>query len=89
MLTKGNKGIDFILLKDEEFLKSIISRSVRGLFLKQFVRYISIEDLILLKLLAIQGKRQTQDQVDLESLLQKPFDSKYVESWKKKLKIKK
>ena len=87
MLTKGNKGVDFIQLKDEHLRASIQTRAVDGTFLDQPVRYVSLEDLILLKTLALSGRKKKMDEADLESLLSKPYDSSYVETWKKKLKI--
>ncbi len=88
LLTKGNKGVDFIHLKNDSFRLSIQSRAVTGLFLKQPIRFVSLEDLIILKLLALKGRKKKMDEADLESLLSNSYDSTYVNSWKKKLNLK-
>lgn len=88
MLTKGNKGVDFIQLDDSTFLSSIKNRTVPGIFLNQKVRIISIEDLILLKMMAYAERKKGQDQVDLDNLLARPHDQTYIDIWKKKLSIK-
>ena len=88
LLTKGNKGVDFIHLKNAALRSSIQQRAVRGLFLKQPISFVSLEDLIILKLLALKGRKKKMDEVDLESLVSQPFDSAYVNSWKVKLNVK-
>lgn len=84
MVTKGNKGVDFIHLNDVDFTKSIESRAVIGLLLKHQVRYVSLEDLIILKTLALKGRTKSLDRADLEYLLKLKHDTAYVELWKKK-----
>src|SRR5262249_42866006 len=49
LLTKANKGIDFIYLNNSELLKSMDARSVSGDLYGVPIRYVSIEDLIILK----------------------------------------
>lgn len=85
LLTKGNKGIDFIHLNDDDFLNSIQKRAPRADLLAYPVRFVSLEDLIVLKTLAIRGRTKNQDTVDLESLVAMKYDSDYVRDWVKKL----
>jgi hypothetical protein len=85
LLTKGNKGVDFIHLTNDSFKKSIQHRAVKGLFRKESVRYVSLEDLILLKMLAIRGRDNKMDEADLENLLKMSHDTKYVKQWQVKL----
>jgi hypothetical protein len=87
LLTKGNKGVDFIHLSNEKFRKSIQKRAVEGTFFSQKVRFVALEDLILLKLLAVQGRKNKMDGADLDTLLPKPHDKTYVDGWKKILGI--
>lgn len=82
LLTKSNKGIDFLSLADKRFLESLVSRTVPGLFLNEPVRVISLEDLIILKLLAQRGRADGKGRLDLEHLLAMNFDAAYVELWK-------
>lgn len=86
-LTKGNKGVDFLHLNNASFLKSIQKRAVNGIFLNESVRFVSREDLILLKELAVKGRKNKMDAADLENLLSQSYDNSYVETWRKKLKI--
>ncbi len=88
LLTKGNKGVDFIHLKNDLFRQSIQTRAVNGLFLKKSIRFVSLEDLIVLKMLALKGRKKKMDEADLDSLLSNPFDQVYVDTWKKKLNLK-
>jgi hypothetical protein len=87
LLTKANKGVDFIHLNDNAFLRSINQRAVRSNMLIKPVRVVSLEDLILLKNLAVKGRAKDQDAVDLKGLLKFPFDAQYVTEWKAKLGI--
>lgn len=81
LLSKANKGIDFIHLESEEFLKSLISRTVQGLILNEPVRMVSLEDLIVLQRLAVKGRKSVKDPIDLEQLEAKSFDRDYVDLW--------
>lgn len=87
LLTKGEieKGIDFIDLDNQEFKKSVIARAVPGVFMSSPVKFVSLEDLIILKMLAKIGRKNKKDEIDLEFLLKKPHDKKYVSNWVKKL----
>jgi hypothetical protein len=87
LLTKANKGIDFIHLDDGGFLKSLVSRTVSGKILDQPVRMVSLEDLIILKSLAVKGRRGAKDPIDLEQLQELQFDHAYVDQWKKHFRI--
>ena len=86
LLTKGNKGIDFIHLNNSKFVKSIEKRAVEGFFLKHPIRFVSIEDLIILKHLANIGRSKKMDEADLEILLKKSYDTRYVQKWLSALK---
>jgi hypothetical protein len=85
LLTKANKGVDFIHLNDDAFLRSIDQRAVTSNMLTKPVRIVSLEDLIILKNLAVKGRRKKQDEADLEELLKFKFDDRYVQEWKAKL----
>lgn len=87
LLTKGNKGVDFIHLDDQAFTESIETRAVIGLLHGYEVRYVSLEDLIILKSLALKGRNKKQDEADLEHLLKLSHDTAYVEEWKKRFGI--
>lgn len=89
MLTKGNKGVDFLHLNDGEFVESIEARAVIGLLLNHQVRFVSLEDLIILKTLALKGRTRKLDEADLEFLTTLKYDSAYVESWKRKFGVRK
>lgn len=81
LLTKSNKGIDFIHLDDENFMKSIVARTVPGNFLTEPVRVISFEDLIVLKAIAGRERSGGKDLLDLNNLLKFPYDDAYVQKW--------
>ena len=83
LLTKSNKGVDFLHFDDAEFVKSMVKRTVQGSFLGQPVRVISLEDLIILKLQAAKERSGGKDRIDLEHLLVMQFDHAYVDHWKK------
>lgn len=87
LLTLANKGVDFIHLNDDAFLRSIAKRAVKGRLLDAEIRVVSLEDLILLKSLAISGRKKQMDKIDLEELLKFRFDADYVADWKIKLGI--
>lgn len=81
LLTKGNKGVDFIHMDDQAFVASVCRRTVIGEMLNQKVRVVSLEDLIVLKSLSVKGRKSRKDPIDLEQLLEKPHDKAYVETW--------
>ncbi len=87
LLTKGEteKGIDFIDLGNQEYKKSVIARAVPGVFMGSPVKFVSLEDLIILKMLAKIGRKNKKDEIDLEFLLKKSHDQKYVLKWVKEL----
>lgn len=87
LLTKGNKGVDFIHLANASFQQSIQQRAVVAELFSHKIRFISLEDLILLKSLAVNGRTNKWDEGDLEKLLTLSHDNKYVEVWKKKLRM--
>lgn len=82
LLTQSNKGVDFIRLNDSAFEKSIASRAVPGILLNEPVKMVSLEDLILLKLLALKGRKNKKDEMDLDHLLTLPTDQAYLDKWK-------
>lgn len=82
LVTKGNKCVAFIHLLNEKFRKSIQDRAVKGLFNKKRAYFVSLEDLILLKMLAIRGRQNKMDQADLENLLHRDHDTQYVKRWR-------
>jgi len=87
LLTKGetDKGVDLIDLDNQEFKKSVIARAVPGVFMGSPVKFVSLEDLIVLKTLAKIGRKNKKDEIDLEFLFKKPHDKKYVAKWIKTL----
>lgn len=74
--------IDF-LMADTDYLKSIVKRKIEIDYEGTAIPIISIEDLIVLKLLS----SRKQDEVDIENLLQSntPIDFKYLENTIKRL----
>ncbi len=72
-----------LLLADSEFLQSALARKRRILFGSQVVCILTLEDLILMKMIA----GRLQDQADLEKIAQAELqiDQVYVEEWKDKL----
>ncbi len=72
-----------LLLADSEFLQSALVRKRRILFGSQVVCILTLEDLILMKMIA----GRLQDQADLEKIAQAELqiDQVYVEEWKDKL----
>ncbi len=87
LLSKGGKGVDFLRLDRQDLLDSIVSRAVPGTFLTEPVRMVSLEDLILLKMLALSGRKSKKDELDFDYLVTQDFDRAYVDSWKVKLGI--
>jgi hypothetical protein len=85
LLTKGNKGIDFLILSNTKLRNSMRARAVPGTFMGRPVCFVSLEDLILLKIFAVDGRKSKIDEVDLESLLKKPHDRVYVNRWRNEL----
>lgn len=87
LLSRSGKGVDFIHLDDDAFLKSLQLRTVAGLMLNQPVRVVSLEDLIIMKLIASRGRKGLKDQLDLEHLLVLEHDHVYVAKWKTHFKL--
>lgn len=88
LLSKGNKGVDFIHLENIDFRSSVIDRAMPGIFFAENVSFVSLEDLILLKRLAIRGRTRKMDEADLENLLALKYDQVYVRDWEAKLGLK-
>ena len=84
LLSKGNKGVDFLHLESKAFCESIVNRAVEGTLAGSPVRYVSLEDLIVLKMLAVKGRTGRYDQGDLDALVSNSYDKIYVEGWRKK-----
>ncbi|NGZ02213.1 MAG: hypothetical protein CV090_04075 [Nitrospira sp. WS238] len=74
--------VDF-LLADSAFLQSALSRRRQILLWDQMVAILTLEDLILMKMIA----GRLQDQADLEKIAtaELQVDSAYIEVWKNKL----
>lgn len=72
-----------LLLADSEFLQSALAWKRRISFGSQVVCILTLEDLILMKMIA----GRLQDQADLEKIAQAelPVDQVYIEEWKDKL----
>ncbi len=83
----GNKEIiiDFLLV-GSEFQKSVIRRSSEITFIDIKLKVISLEDLIILKILSA----RTQDKADLERIfktMKNEIDCEYLNYWKDRLKL--
>jgi hypothetical protein len=87
LLTKGNKGIDFIGLNNTKLMRTIEARANEGTFFNKKARFVSLEDLMILKLLATLGRTKKQDEADLEVLTKLPHDKAYLDLWKKNLNV--
>jgi predicted nucleotidyltransferase len=77
LFEKNGAGVDILEFDDDGFYNSILRRAIKTDLLGHTVKVMSIEDLILTKVLSFRAK----DQIDLLELLKKTFDELYLKKW--------
>lgn len=85
---KINYKTDFIILKENEFSLTEFERRREPKFLDMMLYVVSVEDLILSKLIWIQEIKSSTQMDDIEKLFQnKELDRNYINHWIKQLKL--
>lgn len=85
---KINYKADFFILKDDEFSLIEFERRKKLKFLDIMIYVVSVEDLLLSKLIWIQEIKSNTQMDDIEKLSQnKELDWNYINLWIKKLKL--
>ena len=80
--------VDFMILKDTEYRKTEFERRQRTSVLGIETWIVSLEDLIISKLIWTQELQSNRQLEDIESLLENPLlDTKYVKNWVKNLEL--
>jgi hypothetical protein len=78
--------IDFVVLKNEFYRKTEFDRRVRGIVMGCETWLVTLEDLILSKLIWIQVLQSDRQMSDIENLLENPqVDMDYIHYWCKEL----
>ena len=79
---------DFVILKDDEFSLTEFERRKKIIFLDMKIYIVSVEDLLLSKLIWIQEITSSTQMDDIEKLSQnKELDWNYISFWIKQLKL--
>lgn len=79
---------DFVILKNEIYRKTEFERRQKFTFFEKEVYVVSVEDLILSKLIWIQDFPSIMQKNDLEQLLElETFDLNYIKTWVKSMKL--
>lgn len=73
--------IDFVVRKNTSYRKTEFNRRIRKKIFGQEAWLVSIEDLILSKLIWIQDFQSDRHLDDLRNLLENPVDRKYLDYW--------
>ncbi|MBM3707585.1 MAG: nucleotidyltransferase family protein [Actinobacteria bacterium] len=79
--------VDFIIRKDSEYRKEEFSRKKRFKLNSDFIYIVSIEDLIISKLLWAKDNRSEVQLNDVKNLLKESTDINYIKFWSAKLGI--
>jgi hypothetical protein len=79
--------IDFIIRKESEYRKTEFSRRKKFKFGDGFIYIVSIEDLIISKLIWSRGSRSAVQMEDISNLMQEKTDKDYLKKWSEKLGI--
>lgn len=79
--------IDLVIKKSDEFPQNAFERRRKKDFFGKEIYIISLEDLIISKLLWAKDRRSEKQLTDVENLLQNNFDAEYMDKWIKKLNI--
>ncbi len=77
--------IDLVIKKSDEFQQNAFNRRQKKDLYGREIYVISLEDLIISKLLWAKDSRSEKQLTDVENLLQNDFDAQYVEFWINKL----
>lgn len=80
--------IDFVVKKTNEFQLNAFERRRKTDFHGKEICVITLEDLIIAKLLWAKDSRSEKQLTDVENLLQNDFDVEYTKTWVEKLGIK-
>lgn len=80
--------IDLVIKKSDEFQQNAFERRQKKEFYGKEIYIISLEDLIISKLLWAKDSRSEKQLTDVENLLQNDFDAEYTEFWINKLGLK-
>jgi len=85
---KSGYKADFIILKNEEFRQEEFKRRVEMKFYEKTVHLVSVEDLLLSKLIWIQELQSALQMEDIRNLNQlETLDRAYINKWIAKLKL--
>ena len=79
--------IDFIIRKNSEYRKTEFERKKQIKFGKDFVFIVSIEDLIISKLIWSRDSHSQIQLNDVKNLLKEEVDLEYIKEWLKKMQI--
>jgi len=77
LFEKSGAGVDFLEFDDDSFYEHILKRAETSELFGFQVKVMSLEDLIVTKLLSYRSK----DQIDLLELLKKKPDESYLKKW--------
>lgn len=79
--------IDLVIKKSTEFQQTVFDRRQKKDFYGREIFVITLEDLILSKLLWAKKSLSEKQLTDVENLMQENFDVDYTENWIRKLKL--
>ena len=79
--------IDFIIRKNSEYRKTEFERKRQVKFGKDYIYIVSIEDLIISKLIWSKDNHLQTQLNDVKNLLKEEVDIKYIKKWAKRLQI--
>ncbi len=77
--------IDLVVKKTSEFQLNAFERRLKTLFYEKEISVITLEDLIISKLLWAKNSLSEKQLTDVENLLQNDFDTEYTKFWVDKL----
>ncbi len=80
---------DFIILKNEEYRQVEFGRKIQIQYFDKTVYLVSIEDLLLSKIIWVQSLQSAQQMEDIKNIAQvNTLDWNYINEWIKKMKLK-
>ena len=79
--------IDFIIRKDSDYRKKEFDRKKQFKFGADYIYFVSIEDLIISKLMWFKNSHSGMQLDDVKNLLKEKIDLKYIKEWSVKLEI--
>jgi hypothetical protein len=82
---RSGMKIDFVIKKNSLYRRTEFERKRRDVLFGQDVWVVSIEDLVLSKLIWIQEIQSDRQMVDITNLLGNQHDAQYIKNWIKEL----